>query len=47
VSERVAKKLLDIEYVSTRDQVGDGFTKPLPVRQLEEFKHNPNMVCLD
>jgi histone deacetylase 1/2 len=45
--ERVAKKLLDIEYVSTKDQVADGFTKPLPVRQLEMFKHNLNLAHLD
>jgi histone deacetylase 1/2 len=47
VRERVAKKLLDIEYVSTKDQVADGFTKLLPVRQLEMFKHNLNLVRLD
>jgi histone deacetylase 1/2 len=47
VRERVARKLLDIEYVSTGDQVADGFTKPLPVRQLEEFTHNLNLVCSD
>jgi histone deacetylase 1/2 len=47
VRERVAKKLLDIEYVSTKDQVVDGFTKPLPLRQLEIFKHNLNLVRLD
>jgi histone deacetylase 1/2 len=47
VRERVAKKLLDIEYVSTKDQVADGFTKPLSVRQLEMFKHNLNLVRLD
>jgi histone deacetylase 1/2 len=47
VRERVARKLLDIEYVSTKDQVADGFTKPLPVRQLEAFKHNLNMIRSD
>jgi histone deacetylase 1/2 len=47
VRERVARKLLDIEYVSTKDQVADGFTKPLPVRQLEVFKHNLNMIRSD
>jgi histone deacetylase 1/2 len=47
VRERVARKLLDIEYVSTKDQVADGFTKPLPVRQLEAFKHNLNLICSD
>jgi len=43
VRERVAKGLLDIEYVSTRDQVADGFTKPLGARQLEIFKGNLNL----
>jgi hypothetical protein len=43
VRERVAKRLLDIEHVSTKDQVADGFTKPLAVRQLEIFKGNLNL----
>jgi histone deacetylase 1/2 len=33
VRERVANKLLQIEYISTGDQVADGFTKALSVRQ--------------
>jgi hypothetical protein len=28
--ERVSRKLLEIDFVSTRDQVADGFTKSLP-----------------
>ena len=47
VRERVARKLLEIEYVSTRDQIADGFTKPLSVRQLEIFKNNLNLGRLD
>jgi hypothetical protein len=43
VPERVAKRLLDIEYISTRDQIADGFTKPLAVRNLEMFKNNLNL----
>jgi hypothetical protein len=43
VRERVLRNLLDIEYVSTKDQVADGFTKPLSVRQLEIFKGNLNL----
>jgi histone deacetylase 1/2 len=47
VRERVARKLLDIGYISTKDQIADGFTKPLPVRQLDMFKNNLNLVCSD
>jgi hypothetical protein len=43
VRERVARRLLNIEHVSTRDQVTDGFTKPLAARQLELFKGNLNL----
>jgi histone deacetylase 1/2 len=37
VRERVSRKLLDIEFISSGDQVADGFTKPLSVRLLENF----------
>lgn len=47
VRERVARKLLEIEYVSSKDQVADGFTKPLAVHQFEEFKHNLSIRSLD
>jgi hypothetical protein len=43
VRERVANKQLEIRFISTRDQVADGFTKALPTRQFEEFKHNLNL----
>jgi histone deacetylase 1/2 len=29
VRERVAQKLLEIRFISTNDQVTDGFTKPI------------------
>jgi len=47
VRERVARKLLVIDYISTKDQVADGSTKPLSVRQLEMFKNNLNLRSLD
>ena len=34
VRERVSQKLLNIKFIPTGDQVADGFTKPLSVRQL-------------
>ena len=37
VRERVANKLLNVRFVPTGDQVVDGFTKPLSLRQLEAF----------
>jgi hypothetical protein len=47
VRERVSRKLLEIDFVSTRDQGVDKFTKPLPVYQLENFKYNINLGCCD
>jgi histone deacetylase 1/2 len=43
VRERVAQKLLDIRYISTNDQVADGFTKPITVAKMKEFRHNLNL----
>jgi hypothetical protein len=46
VRERVARGLLDIRFISTNDQVADGFTKALPAWRLEDFKHNLNLIKL-
>ena len=43
VRERVARKVLDMRFISSQDQVPDGFTKPLPVRKLEDFRGNLNL----
>jgi hypothetical protein len=43
VRERVMRNLLQIDFVPTGDQIADGFTKPITVRQLENFKHNLNL----
>jgi histone deacetylase 1/2 len=45
VREMVAQRLLDIRFVSTGDQVADGFTKALPRVELREFRDNLNLVC--
>jgi histone deacetylase 1/2 len=44
VRERVARKQLQIRFVSTEDQLADGFTKALPQRKFAEFKGNLNLV---
>jgi hypothetical protein len=46
IRERVSRKLLEIDFVPSRDQVADGFTKALPTRQLETFKYNLNVARL-
>jgi histone deacetylase 1/2 len=43
VRERVAAKRLEIRFISTKDQVADGFTKPLPIRNLHAFRRNLNL----
>jgi histone deacetylase 1/2 len=46
VRERVLKKQLQVRFIPSKDQVADGFTKPLPVRSFEEFRHNLNLSKL-
>ena len=43
VGERVARKLPDIKFIPTGDQLADGFTKPLAMRRLDDFKYNLNL----
>ena len=43
VRERVASNALDIRFISSKDQVTDGFTKALPVQGQDEFKRNLNL----
>jgi hypothetical protein len=44
VGERVAKGLLDIRFISTKDQVPDGFTKAISTWQLDDFRRNLTLV---
>jgi hypothetical protein len=43
VREQVARKIVDIRFISSRDQVADGFTKGLSAPLLEAFKRNLNL----
>jgi histone deacetylase 1/2 len=45
VRERVAQRLMEIRFISSGDQVADGFTKALPHLKLREFRNNLNLVC--
>jgi hypothetical protein len=44
VQERVAQKLLDIRFISTGDQLADGFTKPMSAAKMKVFQFNLNLV---
>jgi histone deacetylase 1/2 len=41
--ERVARKLLDIRFIPSGDQLADGFTKALCTSQLVAFRRNLNL----
>jgi hypothetical protein len=46
VRERVSRRLLEIDFIPSNDQVADGFTKPPQVQKLENFKYNLNLARL-
>jgi hypothetical protein len=46
VRERIAKGLLDIRFISTKDQVADSFTKAISAWQLDDFRRNLNLIKL-
>jgi hypothetical protein len=43
IREQVAKKLLQIRFISSKDQLADIFTKPLPLPLFTGCKHNLNL----
>jgi hypothetical protein len=43
VRERVARKQFNIRFISTYDQIADGFTKPLSTKKLSMFRNNLNL----
>jgi hypothetical protein len=43
VRERVAQKLLDVRFISTGDQLADGFTKPIAAPKMKEFRYHLNL----
>jgi histone deacetylase 1/2 len=44
VREHVARKLLQIKFIPSKDQLADIFTKPLPLPQFEGFRRNLNLL---
>jgi hypothetical protein len=43
VRERVVRKLLQVRFISTKEQLADGFTEALGVRALDAFRNNLNL----
>jgi hypothetical protein len=43
VRDQVVQKLLEVRFISIRDQIADGFTKSISQQQLLEFKRNLNL----
>jgi hypothetical protein len=41
--ERVANKQIEVRFISSEDQLVDGFTKPLDLKKLELFRCNLNL----
>jgi hypothetical protein len=39
VRERVAKNKLDIRFISSKDQIVDGSTKAIPVKNLDDLRN--------
>jgi hypothetical protein len=46
VRDQVSKRLLDVWFISTDDQLADGFTKALPQQCFYQFSRNLNLVQL-
>jgi histone deacetylase 1/2 len=46
VRERVTQKLLQIKFISSKDQLADIFTKPLPLPTFEGCRRNLNLLSI-
>ena len=46
VWDQVSKRLLDVRFISTDDQLADGFIKALPQQRFHQFSCNLNLVQL-
>jgi histone deacetylase 1/2 len=43
VRERVRRKQLQVRFISSKDQIADGFTQALPANKFEAFRDNLNL----
>jgi hypothetical protein len=47
VRDQVVKRLLDVRFIPTQDQLADGFTKALSQQRLHELRCNLNLDSCD
>jgi hypothetical protein len=45
VRERVASRQLEVRFISSKDQIADIMTKPLPVTAFSNLRHNLHLVA--
>jgi hypothetical protein len=46
VRDQVSKRLLDVRFIFTDDQLADDFIKALPQQRFHQFSRNLNLVQL-
>ena len=46
VREKVALGALDVRFITSNDQVADGFTKPATRNMLDRLRYNINLVTV-
>jgi hypothetical protein len=46
VRERITQKLLQIKFISSKDQLADIFMKPLPLPTFEGYRRNFNLLSI-
>lgn len=46
VREKVVMGALDVHFISSNDQIDDGFTKPFTRHMLNHMKHNLNLASV-
>ena len=44
--DQVSQKVLKLEYVDTKEQIGDIFTKPLPKEAFEHLRKKMGVISL-
>ena len=44
--EQVSQKMVKLEYIDTKEQIADIFTKPLPKEAFDHLRHNLGVISL-